>query len=816
MAKINLKQLFLLLLILLCIPLGLASCSQPPLPQIELTSVNLYKNNDHQYADYIDADYTFCIQSKEEFIIELTFDNPKAHPIFSVAVNDSFVSSAKFLSGSTPQKIRFLYTLPEQAQSSGVESERSIIIERFIFTYSGNPVTKDLSIPIIVPILENPSFTVTLNIEGEADDYSIGYMESLYDFVITKLNFLSTRFGGVYTQDFGEGKKVDYYYFYKNTTLYVLVSDFFIFTLNNEGTEYIVSGLTASGSGITTILLYLPEIHEDLPVTSIGAHAFEGKIFRNMVLPNSIKTIGASAFKDCKSLSGVTLSKDESMLSEIGERAFENTPKLEAFALPPLLTKIGAQAFLNSGLKQTQSSPGSEIIIPSSLQHIGNEAFRKTKAKAIRFAEDATLIHMGEFAFSEMPNLVTVETKYGTTPDTKGIKTIGEGAFYLCKSLSTLLIKDGLEKIDEHAFKDCTALKTVTLHKDVKHIGIEAFMQCNLITFSVAEYSQLISIANGAFRGNRNLAKLDLTHATGLQELGLNPFNQCSSIRQVRLGAAIPPSIKDFTDPNNNKKRLIDGSYEYLKFYVPENSMEDYESAWDSVLVEQGRQILITAIENIFGDWAAKIINDEEVLLFDIFSVSTSLTPPASLFGYPITEIGPYAFHPGIKSITLPLTVKVIHNRAFYKCDQLTSVNFSDLTALTEIGEEAFYETKINSFVANPNLKTIENKAFYNTQMLETVDFRDVDSLTLYTDAFRSSGVKNLYFGEGNLNVQNGAFSSCKGFELIWFAKESPAGIATTAFTNNNTGFTVSVPTQAAIANYQGYLPASANWVSRD
>lgn len=811
----NWKKIALLLLVLFIIVAGISACNgtQVTADSVKLIKINLCKSPTHQYADYVaEDDEVFCIENHEKFVVELLLDNPSSFPIYSVQIDDTFVTSVDFLPDTTAKKVRFLYTLPEL---DSPEEQRSITIKRFVFTYIGNPVTHNLTTPATASLLEAPRFVATLSIDDRVETVSVRYMQSMEDLVSEKLQLFTEHFSGVYTREFGEGDKVDYYYFFRDEHLYVLTTNSFTFALNEGETEYTVTGLTAAGAGILNRILNVPSTYEDKPVTAIGEGAFEGRFFSLMQLPNTIKKIEKDAFKNCKSLSSLTFETNSALL-EIGNSAFEGTVKLSTFAFSNSITKIGEKAFRDSGFKQTQTSPANTVIIPASVQNIGNEAFRKTNAKIVRFAEDATLIYMGDLAFAQMEELLTVDTKFGDNPDVGGIKTIGKDAFYGCVKLSTVSIKKGLEKIGDKAFRDCTALKTIVLNKDVKYIGNQAFLQCNLTTFSVAENSKLETISNKAFEGNKNLEKLDLTNSVSLKEIGHNPFYRCEKLRQVRIGASTPPEIKDFSDPHNAEKRLIDLSYEYLKFYVFENCIDSYEQEWGSINVPTGRMILIAAIDTISDDnWAAKILPGGKVLLFDVFSVNENITPPTTLFGYPIAEIGPYAFHPDIKSVTLPTTVTTIHDRAFYKCSKLETVNFSALTQLKTIGKEAFYETKIKSFVANSTFELIGKDAFYNTQELIDADFRNALSLTIATDAFRSSKVKELYFGSGTLVVQSGAFNSCNNFEFIWFAREDTTGIDILAFTGYNTGITISVPNEESIAKYQ-LIITSSNYVSRE
>lgn len=76
----------------------------------------------------------------------------------------------------------------------------------------------------------------------------------------------------------------------------------FTFKSNAAGTGYVVTGYTGSDTTVT-----VPDWYKGLPVTEIGASAFQGNTAIKVVkLPSSIEKIASAAFKGCKSLEKVT------------------------------------------------------------------------------------------------------------------------------------------------------------------------------------------------------------------------------------------------------------------------------------------------------------------------------------------------------------------------------------------------------------------------------------------------------------------------------------------------------------------------------
>ena len=85
----------------------------------------------------------------------------------------------------------------------------------------------------------------------------------------------------------------------------------------------------------------------------------------SVVLPVSITSIGASAFRRCYRLKEINIPKG---IKQISERAFSGCPSLECISLPEGIISIGKFAFVGClSLK--------EIVIPSSVKTIDDSAF---------------------------------------------------------------------------------------------------------------------------------------------------------------------------------------------------------------------------------------------------------------------------------------------------------------------------------------------------------------------------------------------------------------------------------------------------------
>lgn len=196
-------------------------------------------------------------------------------------------------------------------------------------------------------------------------------------------------------------------------------------------------------------------------VTAIGKEAFRDGSLNSITIPNSVTTIGESAFRDCRTLPSVTIPNS---VTTIGKAVFAGCLNLATVTIPNSVTTIGEWAFDRCALISVE--------IPNSVTAIGCGAFSGCDLTSVTIPSSVSSIEDQTF---QNNNLTSV-----TIPNS--VKSIGDEAFYLCDKLTSVSIPNSVTTIGNYTFYRCSGLTSVTIPNSVKSIGNRAFDCDNLAT----------------------------------------------------------------------------------------------------------------------------------------------------------------------------------------------------------------------------------------------------------------------------------------------------------------------------------------------
>lgn len=410
-------------------------------------------------------------------------------------------------------------------------------------------------------------------------------------------------------------------------------------------------------------------------VTSIRSSAFRGcSALKEVTLPAGVTSIGSYAFQDCKSLEKINIPDG---VTRIETSTFDNCLSLKEIVLPNGITQIDDNAF-------EQCTSLARINIPNGVTGIGSWAFCKCYALTqITLPDSLTGIGTKAFAYSglteiDIPGSVRIiDRRYESAC-----------AFEGCSSLTKAVIREGVTTIASNEFWNCTKLTTVYIPKSVTQIGDNAY-----------------DLPSSAFTGATALTDV---HYAGTQ----------AQWDQIAIHT---PKYSDPTkvDP------LLAASVHYNSA-APAGSPTPTTPSTPDTPSTPATTKTTDANGNTFEFSLDAASSSWTLTRFTAGPDPKAVTVPATVEGKPVKAIGSMAFaaQTAVETVQLPDAVTSIGDRAFLNCWGLKTVNIPG--SATIIGDRAFESCKALRSVTFPNtLTTIEANAFWNCTSLTSVAIPD-------------------------------------------------------------------------------------------
>ncbi len=319
----------------------------------------------------------------------------------------------------------------------------------------------------------------------------------------------------------------------------------------------------------------------------------------------SVTRIEDGAFMNCQNLTG-DLIIPNSVIS-IGYRAFDNCRRFSGnLLIPNSVEVIEGQAF--NGLTNITG----EINIPNSVVAIGELAFASFwKITAFRIPESVTYLGHGfiwacsklvtlevnennPVYYSESNAIIERETKKliqatKTTVIPEDITIIGERAFLAVENQGNLVIPQSVVSIEDEAFKYALFTGALTLPENLRHIGKYAFYT-TYFTGNLYVPDGVSTIGDHAFARTR-FTEVHLPEALKILEWDL--FWDCGRLEQLEIGSqvdTIQSGVFQYCDRLNCMKihcevpptalyNAFSGVNKDIPVHIPVGTLADYQSA---------------------------------------------------------------------------------------------------------------------------------------------------------------------------------------------------------------------------------------------
>ena len=536
-------------------------------------------------------------------------------------------------------------------------------------------------------------------------------------------------------------------------------------------------------------------------VTSIGYSAFENcTSLTSITIPNSVTSIGGSAFYGCTSLASITIPND---VTSIGYGVFQGCTRLTSITMPDSVTSIGEDAFRSC-------TSLTSITIPDSVTSIGSFALYNCKSltkvdyngtvsqwKSIKGYDNVSKIIKCTDGIFGNGNTVTIDNlKYKIYDDTASLVgyTDSPENLVISKNISYEGYTLNVTSIGDYAFYNCTSLTSVTIGNSVTSIGYETFHGCTSLTsvnYSGTK-SQWKAITIGS--DNSYLTRAFIKCTDGI--IGNGNTVTVDSVK-YRLNDDYTAQVISYSGTPGNITISECVSYESYTFKVTSIGESAFKgctsltsvnysgtkSQWKTIKIgsynDKLKNTFIKCTDGIIGNGNTVTIDNLKYKIYDDTATLVGYTDaPENLVisknisyeGYTlsVTSIGYSAFRgcTSLTSVTIPDSVISIGDRAFSWCTSLTSVTIPD--SVTSIGDYAFERCESLTSVTIPDSVTsIGERAFSDCTSLTNVTIPNSVTSISYSTFSHCTSLTSVTIPNSVTSIGYYAFSDCTSLTSV-------------------------------------------------
>ena len=539
-----------------------------------------------------------------------------------------------------------------------------------------------------------------------------------------------------------------------------------------------------------------------LHVTAIEDGAFKDNLeITSVEIPNTVKTIGVSAFEGCKNIVTIIIGK---AVEEIASRAFAG---ISSYPTSTRADGVGIECYCYADtVPNTDENAFDLTPTEFSTLHVAASAVDKYRA-AWPWSDFKKIVPLSNTSFSD--NGIIFIVKDNGTLEVTGL----DDRTIKVNILNTVLI-DGIEyqvtSIASHAFEGRNDIEYLSIPESVTSIGENAFLDCGShLTVNIADmaawcqtelgnkYATPFSSAEKLLINDVETDRIDIPE--GIASIGNFTFYKCSCIKTLD----IPVSVKSIgssafegctgltdvycyaedapmTDENAFDRNPMDSS----TLHVLASAVDKYRAAlpWsDFKEIVPLNNTSFTSNGLIFalkddGTLEATGLEDGITKIEILSAVTIGDTE------YEVTSIASHAFEGrnDIEYLSIPGSVTSIGENAFLDCGSRLTVNIADLVAWcqTELGNK--YATPfssaekllINDVEADridipEGIESIGNFTFYKCSCINTLDI-PASVKSIGSSAFEDcTELAALTLNDGLESIGDYAFKGCTRLRIL-------------------------------------------------
>lgn len=464
-------------------------------------------------------------------------------------------------------------------------------------------------------------------------------------------------------------------------------------------------------------------------VVHICHGAFMESGIQELVIPNSVLTIGFSAFDGCTSLSALTIGEN---VQTIAGNAFTGCPSVASFTfnaknLAERKADENAQFYFGGG-SLTQAT----VTIGSAVQKLPARVFESlynsTSFGVTLHMENATsLTEIGEKAFNDFKYNGTLTVTFPPN-----VQTIGKQAFANNPSLTSVAITPSMTSLGERVFDGCniqnvyfdnSIMQTLngvftTIHAD----GLRVTFSKNITkvpdnmfaaayTADEAKTGKLEVVFESGCQAvigqkaffRTPLKSIDLT---GLSQIGESAFEACPQLETVILAYS-----------SNIGKRAFYGSAVTSVSFAGITSIKE-EAFANSKLTSLTLTNTTSIGDRAFAHCQAlsSITLGNYVYTLGIYAFQDTGITSIDLSGLTTLPIGLLSDCKNLTGVTLPAGTKELPKAFFANCTSFADQSI--LTNIQTIGDQTFYNCGFTTLTLPSTLRTIGEYSFANCKKL--------------------------------------------------------------------------------------------------